>query len=260
MNIRPEKFGIKEVADVTFYDENNKPVLIFDSLKMVNQEHTGETTYARGGKGNPKLIGWNYNREATFSMQDALLSQKSMALLAGSEVITGADITVTESIALDSSLEATLEKLPDGDTPEILNVYIEAADGSELEVVETAGDTAISYAFATGTITITNGASVVTSAAQGDTLVITYTYTSATATKVVFSSDNYPGTYKIVGDSVVRNESGVDVAYQTVVYKAKLMPGFTIEMTADGDPSVFDFEIDVMKQTGTTNMIEYIQY
>lgn len=256
--IQPQKFGIKEVADVTFYDQDNKPVLFFDSLKMVNQEHSGETTYARGGRGNPKLIGWNYNREVTFNMQDALLSQKTMALLAGTEVETGATITVFEELVLDESLEADLTKLPDGGTPTFLAVYIE--DDEDIEVVDTAGDTAISYAFSEGTITLTNGASVVTSAAEGDTLIVSYTYESATATKVVFNSDDYPGTYKIVGDSVIRNSNGVDVAYQTVVYKAKLMPGFTIEMTAEGDPSVFDFAIDVMEQDGGKGMIEYIQY
>ena len=46
-----QRYGIKEVADVTFYDINNdgsvgKPVLVLDSLKVTSIEQTAETTEA----------------------------------------------------------------------------------------------------------------------------------------------------------------------------------------------------------------------
>ena len=53
-----EKYGIKEVADVVFYDTvTNKPVLFLDTLKVSTIEQTAEQVSARGGKGNPELIG-----------------------------------------------------------------------------------------------------------------------------------------------------------------------------------------------------------
>jgi len=265
MSINPQKFGSKEVADVTFYEIlTNKPVLIFDSLKMVNQEHSGDTVFARGGKGNPKLIGWDYNREITFNMQDALLSQKSMSLLAGTEVVTGADITVTEQLpVIDTagSLSVVLSKMPATVTPTILYMYADLDAGEEVIGDSTdvgfSGDVDYTVTSSDNEVDLTDSSSNI---AEGDIIVVTYTYPSTTATKVVFNSDDYPGTYKIVGDSVIRNTSGVDVAYQTVVHKAKLLPGFTMEIAAEGDPSVFDFSIDIMKQDGGTAMIEYIQY
>ena len=56
-----DRYGIKEVADVTFYKIKNDgtrgdPVLYLDTLKVSTIEQTAETVDARGGKGNPKLV------------------------------------------------------------------------------------------------------------------------------------------------------------------------------------------------------------
>lgn len=61
-----EKYGIKEVADVMFYEiaANGKPgapVLYLDTLKVSTIEQTAEETEARGGKGNTSLIIWDLN-------------------------------------------------------------------------------------------------------------------------------------------------------------------------------------------------------
>ena len=93
-----QKFGIKEVADVAFYNQGdvkynaesgkveltasgNKPVLEFTTLKTSGLEFTGETTEARGGKGNAVLMSWDHSREATLTLEDALLSAKSLATM-----------------------------------------------------------------------------------------------------------------------------------------------------------------------------------
>ena len=67
MNIL-DRYGIKEVADVTFYDINadgspKRPVLYLDTLKVTTIEQTAEETEARGGKGNAALIAWDYGKE-----------------------------------------------------------------------------------------------------------------------------------------------------------------------------------------------------
>ena len=93
-----QKFGIKEVADVAFYNQGEvkynaetgkveltetgvKPVLEFTTLKTSGLEFTGETTEARGGKGNAVLMSWDHSREATLTLEDALLSAKSLATM-----------------------------------------------------------------------------------------------------------------------------------------------------------------------------------
>ncbi len=73
---------------VTFYelDDNGKPshpALFLDTLKVSTIEQTAEETEARGGKGNPPLIIWDYNKEITVTLEDALFSAKSMAIMFG---------------------------------------------------------------------------------------------------------------------------------------------------------------------------------
>lgn len=59
-----DKYGIKEVADVTFYELNDagqptNPALYLDTLKVSTIEQTAEEGEARGGKGNPPLVIWD---------------------------------------------------------------------------------------------------------------------------------------------------------------------------------------------------------
>lgn len=79
-------FGIKEVADVRFYNPadvnyadgaltvTGEHVLEFTTLKVSNLEFTAEQAEARGGKGNAPLIIWDYGREVNITLEDALLS------------------------------------------------------------------------------------------------------------------------------------------------------------------------------------------
>ena len=84
-----EQYGIKEVADVTLYaielDENDEeiyiPVLYLDTLKISSVEQTAEQTSARGGLGNPHLITWDYGKEITVNLEDALYTPASMSML-----------------------------------------------------------------------------------------------------------------------------------------------------------------------------------
>ena len=83
-----DRYGIKEVADVTFYelDANGAPqfpVLYLDTLKVSTIEQTAEEAEARGGKGNAALIAWDYGKEITVTLEDALFSAKSMAIMFG---------------------------------------------------------------------------------------------------------------------------------------------------------------------------------
>ena len=107
-------FGIKEVADVRFYEAGSikvdpttgaiKPVtgdslptdyLEFTTLKVSNLEFTAEQSEARGGKGNAPLIIWDYGREVNITLEDALLSVDTMRKLFGADA--GKTITIGAS-------------------------------------------------------------------------------------------------------------------------------------------------------------------
>lgn len=98
-----DKFGIKEVADVRFYEvgdikinaetgaveagEGKESVpeaqLSLDTLKVSTIEFTAEQAEARGGKGNAPLIIWDYGREVNVTLEDALISMDTLELLFG---------------------------------------------------------------------------------------------------------------------------------------------------------------------------------
>ena len=88
-----QKYGIKEVADVVFYsvttvgdEEFYTPVLFLDTLKVSTLEKTAEKVEARGGKGNKKLITWNFGKEITLNLEDALFSPASMSMIWGGKL------------------------------------------------------------------------------------------------------------------------------------------------------------------------------
>ena len=97
-----KRFGIKEVADVTFYQINEdgskgEAKLYLDTLKVSNIEFTAEQAEARGGKGNAPLIIWDYGREATVTLQDALLSMETLSIMFEGKDGDGSDGEITIS-------------------------------------------------------------------------------------------------------------------------------------------------------------------
>lgn len=156
------RFGIKEVADVTFYSINadgsrGSAVLFLDTLKVSNIEFTAEQAEARGGKGNAPLIIWDYGREATVTLQDALLSMETLALM--------------------------------------------------FEGDPTKGE---------------NG--------------------------IEISANTFPGTYWVEGTTFARDEvTGEDDIFKFIIYKAKVQSEVTLTMEAEGDPTVFDMNLRVLR-------------
>lgn len=84
------QYGIKEVMDVTFYSTERigaeivyTPVLHFDTLKVSAINEKVEKTVQKGGKGIQKVLSWNYGRDISMQITDALITPASMSLLFG---------------------------------------------------------------------------------------------------------------------------------------------------------------------------------
>ena len=158
-------FGIKEVADVEFIplDTVNGKYLKFDTLKVSNLEFTSEEAFARGGKGNPKLITWDYNREATLTLQDAILSMDTLAMIFGDN--------------------------------------------------------------------------------------------NATDTSVTIGADTYPGFYEIIGTTYAKGTNGTEKLFKFTIHKAKVSSNVTLTMEAEGDPTVFDMTVTVLKPDNANDLM-----
>lgn len=87
-----DRYGLKEVADLTWFhigaDGNpDYPVLYCDTAKVSTTEFTAENSSARGGKGNAELITWDFNKEINVTVEDALFSAKSLAIMLGNGTV-----------------------------------------------------------------------------------------------------------------------------------------------------------------------------
>lgn len=235
MNIL-DRYGIKEVADVTFYEitesgEAGAPVLYLDTLKVSTIEQTAENTSARGGKGNPELVSWDYGKEITLTLEDALFSAKSMALMYGVDVNNaddfGEETTILKTVAVS-------EVTADGK----IKINGQEVATSELKYYDDKGgalDSKEGASYATAKITVTGQ-------------------------KIVISSDKFPGTYYITGDTFARSENtGKDEFFQFIVPKAKMQSEVTLTMEAEGDPSTFNMSLKVLRPANG-EMMKLVKY
>ena len=270
-----EQYGIKEVADVTFYERDTagheKPVLYIDTAKVSTIEKTASTAEARGGKGNPALISWDFGLEINVTLEDALFSPQSMAIMQGSGKVESAT-TGTGQVYIDvtnevyefpesASTAASRTSITLKHEFKDQSIYIYEIDdngrwtsGQQLRGWEK--NSTSSNVIEKGT----NGTSINT-----QKVAIFYKApvdgTDGTADVIHINSDTFPGTYRVVGDTYARNRStGKDEFFQFIIHRAKVSPENTITLSADGDPSTFNMSLKVLRNIGDTGMIDLVKY
>lgn len=265
------KFGAKEVLDVTLYDmSTNQPIICFDTLKTSSISVTSEKVYARGGKGNPKLITWELNKEATLTIEDALISPKSMELISGMATSVGSK---TVYVRQDNEWDTTGEKPTEKGDLYPLTCSSEGVINLAFKPKEAVGDIKIYLkdddcgslvTMEEATLNenvLTLGAKGI-AVAGGKKVIAYYTRsTSETTQTYVITSDKFSGTYKLVGDTVIRNaETGLDEAFQVIIPNLKWTSNLELGFSAEGDPSTTTFECEIMRESGSCTMIEMIKY
>ncbi len=242
-----DRYGIKEVADVTFYnitDDEGRgaPVLYLDTLKVSTIEQTAENAEARGGKGNAALISWDFGKEITVTLEDALFSPKSLALIYGDQDAKPASM----ASASDHIYKTVWKK-----TAKITGTV---ADGCTISV-DLGGKT---VTLSNCTLFDANGNSTTSTT---DYVYLTGKVAYANAQKIDITANTFPGTYYITGDTFVRNEiTGKDEFFQFIIPKAKVMSeSNTITMEAEGDPTVFTMNLKVLRPRNGV-MMSLVQY
>lgn len=256
-----DRYGIKEVADVTFYKIDKTtgkptyPVLYLDTLKVSTIEQTAENTEAKGGKGNASLISWDYGKEINVTLEDALFSAKSMAIMFGNgtvkDIATSGEtgdlstkklIMKTEQFTADADGSYSKGSMtgvttwksvyvgPDGKEYTKLNPKFYSADGG-----------------------------YVTSFTEKEKYFCSYDL-SVTGSVIEISADSFPGTYYVTGDTFARSEaSGDDEFFQFIIPKAKVTSENTITLEAEGDPSVFNMNLRVLRPADGV-MMKLVKY
>lgn len=277
-----DRYGIKEVADVTFYTINNNggpdvPVLFLDTLKVSTIEQTAEQADARGGKGNPKLITWDYGKEITVTIEDALFSAKSMAIMFGNGTVSKTAASTGESILRSAMVRATSTALPSFFVADVNSngsavrkkIWMSAAAMPATGEYVQYGDSGITLLgvfkedgteLKTGNTAITTASLWQSAAAvSGEKYLLKFNIMGIAKT-ITISGDTFPGTYYVQGDTYARSDvDGKDQFFQFIIPKCKMTAENTITLEADGDPSTFSMNLTVLRPEDG-EMMKLVQY
>ena len=270
MAIILDKYAIKEVADVMFYELDSKgapsaPVLYLDTLKTSTLSQSSEVVDARGGKGNVKLLSWDTNKELTIELTDALFSAKSLGIMFGGTMkVNGGKQEVLKTLkasditSVDSSFASFEIK---GQTYYIAKASVTTfayAEGSAVPTAVASPDwDTKDFDFATFDLLDCALTKAAPTYSNGEV--------SGSAMKngveINISAEFGDNTYYITGDTYARNyQSGKDEFLQFIIPKGKVSAeDVSLTMEADGDPAEFAMTVNCLK-AADGSMVKLVKY
>ena len=242
-----DRYGVKEVADVTIYEldefENiGKPVLFLDTLKVSEIEFENEESKHYGGMGNNLITNWSYTKEATVKIEDALFSMKSLAMLCGGKVSSD-----NKKIVKTERFRATGETVPTKEGNENIwnsisgwnNKFI-SIDGKEYNKLYPRF--------------YDSEENEISKFVVGKLYYCTY-YLNSEVFSIDITSNSFSGYYYLIGETFIRSEiTGNDELFYFVVPKAKLTSDLTLNLSAE-EVAVFNFNFSAVKSR-RHNLIE----
>lgn len=282
------RFGSREICDVvlrakskmtlgskTFY--KNEPVLYFETLKTTTLEGASTTVYATGGKGNARLISWEGEKTMTFTMEDALLSPESFAILAGAGLIdasktkpayvhqtTKVEVLTAGEVIINDIVAASGKKIPNLGTAaqandlfpkncEIFMMKLVDGDITEEPNIPTI-ETGVEYGtMAEGEWTqdANDGHSTHTKIKcermeLGDIIFVDYYVRRESNVQMIeITPESFGGNFYLEASTLFRREKdGVDMPAEFIIPNCKVQSNFTFSMASSGDPSTFSFVMD----------------
>lgn len=197
------------------------------------------------------------------AIQDALLSPKSFSMLSGNAVTKGVTTVYmrqdTDYAVIDGKQQSKGDLFPltASGSGSITLAFTPKETAANILVYDATDDGGTPLA--AGTLS----GMILTQAAWANKKVVAYyTYdTDASAETYLITSDKFPQTFKIVGDTVIRNaDSGKDEPFQVIIEKAKLQSSFSLNFSAEGDPGVFDMNIKILRASDSSKMITLVKY
>lgn len=270
-----ELFGIREICDVVFKARTDvkigsrtfkkgQPVLYIDTAKTSTMEGAATTVYAQGGKGNPRLIAWEGERTVTFTVEDALISPLSFAMLSGAGVTNASqDNRIHVHTTFDLPiLEGGLVKIDYDTAADNHDIYITDDVPVFGMILDDGGSGVIPCSGSVhdgspesncGVYTITRDKDLVLKFTDADKYVgktlrvDCYTEKTDGAVEITIDAAHFAGSYYVEASTLWRDKrNGVDHPAEIVFPNVKIQSNFTFSMAASGDPSTFTFTMDSM--------------
>lgn len=260
------KFGVREIANVVFRAKNEQtignmtfakgqPVFYLDTAKTSSMEGAATTVYATGGRGNTRLIAWEGEKTLTFTVEDALLSPISFAMLSGAGVIKGAansqklvhfhqttnaviDTSGTSAeIDLTDALESTEQICPTAP------IYVMKLDDYGDLTGEIIADWSVKDSGTNKGKALTHSKDAsITGAVMVDYYVLKK---EGSVSELQIDAQHFGGYYYVEADTLFRRQAdGKDLPANLTFPNVKIQSNFTFSMASTGDPSTFTFTMD----------------
>ena len=280
MAIILDKYAIKEVADVMFYELDSKgapsaPVLYLDTLKTSTLSQSSEVVDARGGKGNVKILSWDTNKELTIEMEDAVYSAKSLGIMFGGDMKVYGDkqeVLKTLRYSLESVKESGNDYLTfdiAGNQLYIAKTLVSAFSYQKTDGTEVSDPVPMAAATVDWTTGKNTGGTQAVDFITFDLLDCTSAAEGRTSSNGVINggvtidigAEFNSNTYYITGDTYARNvASGKDEFLQFIIPKGKVSAeDVSLTMEADGDPATFSMTVQCLKSE-SGSMVKLVKY
>ena len=213
------RFGSREICNVVFRAkaaqkignitfQKGQPVLYIDSAKASTLEGAATSVYATGGRGNSRLVAWEGEKTLTFTVEDALLSPVSFAMLSGAGLIKGKDeekvhVHMTSYVQIDTAEIDLTDALGVNDTicaSAPIFVIVTEEDGSITgNLIEVKADVG-------GKKLLPATGSSFDEAYVGKTVMVDYYVikNSANVSELQIDAENFAGYYYVEADTLFR--------------------------------------------------------
>lgn len=255
------KFGVREICNVVYRAKapmkigsatfkKGQPVLFMDSAKTSTLESASTSVYATGGRGNTRLVTWEGEKTLTFTVEDALISPVSFAMLSGAGVVKGKSgsaetvhVHTTTSINVGEGGKIDLSDALGANatvcaTAPIFVMGVEEGDGS---LTGELFDATIE-----GNVLTITGDNV---PAVGTTVMVDYYILkkAANVTELQIDAEKFAGQFYVEADTLFRaQKDGQDYPANITLPNVKIQSNWTFTMASSGDPSTFTFTMDAM--------------
>ena len=270
MAIILDKYAIKEVADVMFYELDSKgapsaPVLYLDTLKTSTLSQSAETVDARGGKGNVKLLTWDTNKELTIELTDALFSAKSLGIMFGGtmtvngnkqevlKTLKASDINYEDASFVSFELRGQKYYI----AQESVTTFGYVGNSAVPTAVASPNFETKNFDFATFDLldcALTKTAPTISGGEISGSII-------KNGVEINIGAEFGDNTYYITGDTYARNyQSGKDEFLQFIIPKGKVSAeDVSLTMEADGDPAEFAMTVNCLKASDGS-MVKLVKY
>ena len=257
------KFGSREICNVVFRAKaatrignqtfvKGQPVLYIDSAKTSTVEGAATTVYAQGGRGNTRLIAWEGEKTLTFTVEDALLSPISFAMLSGAGLFKGKDGEETVHVHMTTYAQVDKAEI---DLTDALGVADKICKTAPIYVMKTETDGSITGELVpvklddSGKKLVPQEGVSFDKSVIGTTVMVDYYIlkSGTTVSELIIDAENFAGYYYVEADTLFKRQGdGANMPANLTLPNVKIQSNFTFSMAATGDPSTFTFTMDAM--------------